>query len=440
MPHQLATLICLLIVIYLFRVDLKQSSGHSRALWIPQIWMLLGASRPIARWFGPNGSMASPDAYLDGSPMDRAVFFVLIIMGIVVLHVRRINWRDLIAGNMWIWAFFIFGVASILWSDYPFLSLKRWIKAFGNIIMALVVLTEERPYEAIGVLLRRMGIIFVPISILLIKYYPDIGRGYHMGLPMYTGIADQKNGLGQICLMSGVYFCWAVCLKDRALNSISARTPLPLLFLLVPMLAWLFYMANSATAIGCMALAGILCILGRLPIAYAKPRRIPIVLLASVLLIGVMDWLFEVKAAVVTFLGRDSGLTTRVPMWESLLSMAENPIIGFGFESFWTGERRAIVQEMWGGLIQAHNGYLETYLNLGLVGVIFVLGWFLSGLRSVNRSLVNDYPNSMFRLCFILVIAVYNWTEATFYGASSMWVLLLLCVFDLQPVRKHSPI
>lgn len=384
--------------------------------------------------------MASPDLYLDGSPLDRAVYLVLIIMGIAVLRVRRINWGDIIAGNMWIWAFFIFGAASILWSDDPFLSFKRWIKAFGNVIMALIVLTEEKPYESIGVLLRRMGIIFVPTSILLIKYYPEFGRVFHMGQPMFTGVADQKNGLGQICLMSGIYLCWAVCLKDRALNLISARTPLPLLFLLVPMLAWLFYMANSATAVACMALAGILCILGGLPIAYNKPRRIPIVFLASVVLFGVMDWLFDASAAVVTLLGREPSLTTRVPMWAYLLNMAENPLIGFGFESFWIGERRAIVQEMWGGLLQAHNGYLETYLNLGLVGVVLILGWFLTGLRSVNRSLATDYPNSMLRLCLILVVAVYNWTEATFYGVSAMWMLLLLGVFDLQSVRKHSPV
>jgi O-antigen ligase len=119
-------------------------------------------------------------------------------------------------------------------------------------------------------------------------------------------------------------------------------------------------------------------------------------------------------------------------MWEGLLAMAENPILGFGFESFWTGDRREIALERWFQHTQAHNGYLETYLNLGLVGLLLLLGWFLSGIRNVRRELVIDYPAAMLRLSFIVVVALYNWTEATFYGINNMWVVLLLGIMDVS--------
>lgn len=437
MDRQFATLICALLVIYLFKVDLKESRGHFAALWIPQIWMVLATSRSISRWFDSGSSPESRDAYLDGSPLDAVVFFVLIIMGLVALCRRRIKWLELIKKNIWILPFFIFGAASIVWSDYPFVSFKRWIKACGNVIMVLVVLTEDRPYEAFGTILRRTAILLIPTSVLLIKYYPALGRGYHMGLPMYTGVADQKNGLGVTCLLSGIYFFWAIVLQDgRTKSTVISKVPLPLLLSLVPMIAWLFYMANSATATVCMFIAGGLCLLCKLSMFRSAPSRLPIAILLGAVSIGLVEYLFEIKDDALAFLGRDSSLTTRVPMWEFLVAMAGNPVGGAGFEIFWTGERRVLVQEMWGALIQAHNGYLEVYLNLGVIGVLCVLLWFWAGFRGVTKNLVTDYPNSMLRLCLIVVAGVYNWTEAAFYGVNGMWVALL--VGTMEPIPKRS--
>ena len=99
--------------------------------------------------------------------------------------------------------------------------------------------------------------------------------------------------------------------------------------------------------------------------------------------------------------------------------------------SFWTGTR---LDEVWRLLAaqinehvnQAHNGYLEQYLNLGYIGVAFILVIMLSGLLKIRRHLRVDPGAGMLRLCFIIVAALYNWTEASFYGLNNMWIILLL--------------
>jgi hypothetical protein len=53
--------------------------------------------------------------------------------------------------------------------------MKRWVKDLWNPIMALVILTERRPYEAVGVVLRRLNLLLLPLSILFIKYYLELG-------------------------------------------------------------------------------------------------------------------------------------------------------------------------------------------------------------------------------------------------------------------------
>ena len=45
-------------------------------------------------------------------------------------------------------------------------------------IMALIVLTEPDPEEALKRLMKRCAYVVVPVSILWIKYYPELGRGF----------------------------------------------------------------------------------------------------------------------------------------------------------------------------------------------------------------------------------------------------------------------
>ena len=439
MPRQLALFICILLIFYLFWMDRKKTEGVSSAIWIPFIWMFLSGSRYVSQWLNLGAPDISADAVLEGSPIDRVVFTLLIIAGVLVLRQRRVNWNALFTQNAWIWVYFLFGAVSFLWSDYPFVSFKRWSKAIGNVIMVLVILTEQRPYEAIGTILRRLAFLLLPLSVLFIKYYPNLGRAYHStGAQMFTGVAGQKNGLGQLCLLSSIYFSWELLLNR--LKGIESEQQLhySIYIIMLPMIAWLLYMANSATSLACLVVAICLFLVARLPAMAHEPRRILALGIACIVLFGIMELTFDVKDTVITMLGRRPDLTTRVPMWEDLLSMVRNPIVGFGYESFWLGARRQYMAEHWGISGQAHNGYLDMYLNLGLIGLFFVLGWIVSGLKKVQRNLEVDYPAAMLRLCFIIVVTLYNYTEATFFGVSSMWMLLFLAVMSAPERQEHE--
>jgi O-antigen ligase len=439
MPPQLAALICAIFILYLFRLDLKKKiDGVSRAIWIPFVWMFLAGSRYVSQWLDLGAPVTSADAYLEGSPVDRAVFLILILAGAMILIRRRLKWGELLNQNVLIWLFFLFGLISILWSDYPFVSFKRWIKALGNVIMVLVILTEQRPYGAVGFILRHLAFLLLPLSVLFIKYYPDLGRGYHMGLPMFTGVAGQKNGLGQICLLSGIYFCWDLLFNRREGIELGSRLHFSIYLVFLSMIAWLLYIANSATSLACLVVALALFIVARQPAVARVPRRILALGVACIVFWGIMELAFDVKDTVITMLGRRPDLTTRVPMWEDLLAMVKNPIVGVGYESFWLGDRREFVSSRWGVDRQAHNGYLEMYLSLGLIGLFTLVGGILSGLRKVARHLVVDYPAAMLRLSFIVVVVLYNWTEATFMGVSNIWVLLLLGVMGIPGQQKST--
>ena len=95
------------------------------------------------------GLYLSSDAYADGSPLDAGVFLALIIAAILVLRQRRISWANIAHSNRYLGYFFLYCLISLLWSDFPFISFKRWIKDFGNILMILVIVTDKSPADAL---------------------------------------------------------------------------------------------------------------------------------------------------------------------------------------------------------------------------------------------------------------------------------------------------
>ena len=70
---------------------------------------------------------------------------------------------------------------SIGWSDYPDVAFKRWIKSLGDFVMVLIILTDRDRYAAIKRALTWTAFLLMPLSVLFIKFYPDLGRGYHRG-------------------------------------------------------------------------------------------------------------------------------------------------------------------------------------------------------------------------------------------------------------------
>jgi O-antigen ligase len=131
-------------------------------------------------------------------------------------------------------------------------------------------------------------------------------------------------------------------------------------------------------------------------------------------------------------------MTGRAFLWEYLKSHAGNPLVGVGYESFWLGSRLEHIWERFGGpSYQAHNGYLETYLNLGYIGLALIICNIFSGLFKAWKELPSDFSIGILRISLIIAVVLYNYAEAAFSGEGNMLLLFWMAV--IEPPVKIPP-
>src|SRR4029450_1973798 len=140
MPPFLALFLCVVLLLGLLRYDPAKESTGEPALWVPIIWLLIMFSRLPSQWLGTTAATAA-EAMEEGNWLDRGVYLVLLFLAIHILAKRSLNWRVLVANNSALTLLLLFALLSIAWSDFPGVSLKRWIRDLGMYLVVLVTLS-----------------------------------------------------------------------------------------------------------------------------------------------------------------------------------------------------------------------------------------------------------------------------------------------------------
>jgi exopolysaccharide production protein ExoQ len=424
----------LIVIVGLFVLDRDGGPRASWTLWIPVVWVSLGASRMVSQWLGLDSVIESAAQATEGNALDRGVLTTLLACGVAVLLGRREKVRRLLRGNGPLLVFFAYCAASILWSEYPSVALKRWTKAVGDFVMILVVLTDSAGSAAVERFLARVGFLLVPTSILLIKYYPELGRRYGRdgSYWSYSGVTTDKNMLGVVCLVAGLGCVWRLMEAYRRREGRGQARPLIGQGALLAMTLWLFWRADSMSSLACFVLASIVLVVTGAP-GLARRTGAVHLLVAGVVALAVFSLFFDAGGNLVETLGRDSTLTGRTDLWKLLLTMNQDPWLGAGFANFWLGER---LERIWEVLPyhanEAHNGYLEVFLNLGLAGVALLAVVIATGYRKVVKALRRDSAMGRLRLGYFVAGLVYGLTEAAFRELSPIWVLFMIAVVAVE--------
>ncbi len=139
----------------------------------------------------------------------------------------------------------------------------------------------------------------------------------------------------------------------------------------------------------------------------------------------------------------DSSFTGRTTIWNfAETEIARSPFLGWGYQSFWLvgSDAPSIVDAPgWVKLMpNAHNGYYDTTLELGYVGLALLLIFVIASVHVIGRVAEHDYRRAWILLSVALFIIVYNTLETFWLRAfETPWVVFV--IISVEAARYWQP-
>jgi O-antigen ligase len=429
-----ATVLVLIGIGGLFWLD-RRGGWISKANYIPFFWLLIAMSRPVTAWTSSPASQAGRAAsYMEGSPIDRTILMILLALALGVLWSRREATAAILRRNWPIILFLLYCLISVSWAEFPVVSFKRWIRGAGDVLMILVILTDRDPAHALKAIITRIGYLLVPLSILFIRFYPELGRTYSIGgRAMWTGVCTDKNALGALCMVVGAVVLWRMLELRRQRDTERRKAKLTALTAVFLMVVYLLPLVDSKTAQMCFLFATIVVVFRWL----FQQRWVIFSFTVSTVAACYLVLIAGASGEALEAIGRDESLTGRTAVWAQVLRYATSPWFGAGYENFWIGDR-LIALATWGGN-QAHNGYVEIYVNLGWVGLFFLAIVILAGFRTVLASSRLDPDWGRLKVAFYVICLTYNFSESAFKMMTPVWMMFLWATLS-TPAPQTVPV
>lgn len=323
---------------------------------------------------------------------------------------------------------------SVLWSAAPGSTNDTTKAVFRASLIGIYIAARLTPKLLMRILAGIYG--FSAIASLIIGVaIPSIGVAFTNGEDSWKGALTHKQYLGRMMLHSMWLFL---------LNVVGTKRfrLLSWVFLLTSVLLLLLSKSKTAWVAACL-------IPFLLPLFYFvkwpyRPRTI-IYTLATTLGILISGFLLlNWQTIVVDILQKPSDLNGRLPVWFLVLDRAfERPWLGYGYSGFWpSAGGRQIFAMTWASNGQladsanfhSHNGFLEVFIQLGLVGlVLLILNFTLTMLRSIYLIHTTRSLESVWMLGTLILILALNFPETlTFISLHSIWSIYV--AIDLMSV------
>jgi len=216
-----------------------------------------------------------------------------------------------------------------------------------------------------------------------------------------------------VAMLSGLYLLWRLAEARVRPASRERNITMSVDAILLLVSVWLLVIARSATAGACFGIGAAIFIASYSRWVKGNVNRLSWYAGGAILISLLFLVIPDLRNLVVGNLGRDVTLTDRTLIWETVLNSKTNPLIGTGFSSYWLRDDALRLSQNW-ALTQAHNGYLESYLNSGLIGVALLFGVLVSvGKNAISELSGNTSLGHLYLALFVSGL-IYNYTEATF--------------------------
>lgn len=359
-------------------------------------------------------------------PVIQAIFFLNYAISVGLLLLR---WKQVIyvikkdRFNQLLLAVILM---SYFWSAAPSVTMVRSIALIGTNLFGLYFATRYSLREQLHLLgwTFSIAIIFsLGLAIALPKY--GIMSGAHAG--KWRGMFTHKNALGKSMVLSSLIFL---------LGALGEKKNKLLWWGGFGCSIFLLLMSKSSSAIVILLIVGLTFLIvraARLPYLL----MLPTIILLSLIGLFLNLWLADNVTLLLGSIGKDATLTGRSDLWPAVMDKIwERPWLGYGFSGFWgdnTSEAAYVWRVTGWDPPNSHNGILDIWLDLGLVGLsIYLVGFVISlicGLGFVRR---NQSFDTLWPVMYLFYFWFSNQTESAFLRQNDIyWFLYIVVTFSL---------
>ena len=401
------------------------------SLVIYLLFLFFGTTLPFQERIGKFDESATED------PVKQVVFSSLYILSFLSLLPRRSQAIDLMKKEKFLGVFLLWSLLTVAWSEYPFVSFKRWLQTAGVVMILVSAILHIESEDRVWNYVRSILIVYLPLSLLSVLLIPG---AIDTDGTAWKGFTSQKNVLGQVSLLSLIIW------TRTAFHHGTGKRMFGLLMIGVS--AALLVGSQSTTAV---LTSGMLLLL--VSVLYARNRFFgPIVgefiasmlvlsFFASLLLLlflepGVMDSLFG-------FFGKDTGFTGRTEIWSSMMGeIKKHWMFGCGFQGFWMTPKSSLemfLYDLRWPVNHAHQGYLDILNETGLIGLSIFLMMMLHYFKNLLPRWKSSYWSTV-----VIGVLILDFMESTLFLPDSvcgcLFLLSYLSLYADPPQEASAPL
>jgi len=387
------------------------------------IFSLFRAFVPIIEWRYGAGSIE------DSSSILSIIFVILMFLYSSVNLLKNYKFTlSLFRSTILLVILIIYTLLSLIWSIN---ITETFIRSFALLSVTLFGYWLSIKYEPSKLfrLILLSVIITIIFSALFVGMFPQFGlhKDFHYG--DWRGVFLHKNIFG-LALLYGVISVVSI-IDISKIKKYAWFIPILLIFLIL---------ANSMTAIILSAITIMSYVLLSTKIKLYN-YRYPIIVILLFFTVGLLYLFSQNYIYLFTLLGRESTFIYggRIPMWIDVINDSISSgkyLFGYGYSAYFQSEDIKLIRSGWNPH-NMHNGYLEVFINLGIVGV-FLLFLFIYDLLKKSIMYANANKGENWVVIIVIVILLINITETHYMNFRWISWTVLIYVYSIINKKKYK--
>jgi len=372
------------------------------------------------------------------SPIFRATKIALLLIGAYVVF-RRSRLASAISANVnrFFLACLALMSASVIWSTDQDLTVLHLI-SLACVFLPCCALV------LVGWNLRRFQSVTRPIITILLGGSVLFGLAFpHLGIESgdgtlkdaWRGLTAQKNAFGMLSTVGYVLWLHALLTKERK----------PLIALFGTGLAGscVLLSRSSSSLLACVLTTMFMLILlwwprsSRRFTPYIVAGFSAIVLFYAVAMLKLVPGLDLLLTPITALTGKDLTFSNRTEIWLIIKEHIDlRPILGSGYGAYWGGEvpsspSYVFLRRMNFYPFEAHNGYLEVVNDLGFVGLVCLIGYFVNYIKQGLELMKFERNQAVLYVCLFFQQTVSNLSESHWLQVGFPFVVMSFATLSM---------